>query len=517
MSFFNEYISGNVSDVNAILFNMSDEPICKYMAQIALINNRTFDAIMFLSHPSLKEYSFLFELIKSKNGFISLIEKYENYFSSKCISSELKYVVFMTIVRRYFLGDTDINKEVLIKIYHTMTDSIFNVLKHAVEVKSNDNVPIQLPDSIDAWVLTGQFLTLNHGPTLTTLTVANELKEQGYNVGIICTNSLNFDRSKYSSHAFIGNYVHQYSMGVDVDIELNSIRTPSESRTYTLINYKNNSYPYLSVEGDFLNKISTVISALNNDNLTISIGDSNIFSEFLSRYRKVFNLPCSFEMPIVNNEYPAICRELMSNEEKTSKLYKKEIVETRFPYSTRFNPDNKTKIINGDINIIIIGSRLLEELCDDTLARIRDIFNAFPQIVFSFAGVDYSSDIVNKLAKYSIPERNIEFLGFVNNIENLIYKSTFCLNPRRKGGGTSILESLSLNVPPICFPYGDGFYTAGNFFSFDNNIDVISFMKKYLESPENVWIKCQESFKLNTDVKNCLFSLTRNITKAPAY
>ncbi|MBC7005168.1 glycosyltransferase [Photobacterium sp. BZF1] len=502
------YKKGNVDEVFNYLNTCSDSSIFSYLAKIALAERQYGDALLFLSHSCHKNYSQLFELLNEDYGINTLINCHEAYFSSNIVPSELKYVVYMTMVRNDFLSKVNIPISILISMFQSMTDAVYNAIRTPLEYS---NLDCNANEDIDAWVLCSQFLGYNHGPTLTALTVANNLSDKGLRVGIICTNSFNFDLDIYSRNIFKGNFIQEYSNHIIVNIEDNSY-LGSSNKDHSIMIYKGAEYPYYSLDGDLLARSRSLLKELKNSQAyMISIGDSNLYADIVARYCDIYNLPCSFTAPRVNFEYPAICRQLTEYDGVTVDSFSKPLVETRFPYSTRFELSNnkKNKLKDKNIKIALVGSRLEQELNHETLTRLSYLVKKMSKIRLVFIGVELTSTIRNALVSYNIPLGKVSCTGFVERIEKHLSDVHFYFNPRRKGGGTSVLEALALGIPPICFKYGDGFHTAGDYFGFEKDEDVLSFIESSSLKRDEIKSECHNSYLLNTNVKQVITDLTR--------
>lgn len=468
-----------------------------------------------LSSESCDENDMLFYLFSQISNAEEKFELMYRIAIADSISIQLRYRIFYEIIYSNFVGigvnnaSYNIN-ELFSKIIHLITEKNIQYNKH----NSNDG-------SKNVILMPSQFLGPLHGPTQTTLVIANSLVEMGYEPIIIASNPIQFDK-KYTTPSCLlhPNIVSSYNRNATFHIDESGIKCEQGVHQFSTIVNRGNEYPFVHLNGSFDEKIAFLPNLLEDfikkNTPIIAIGSPHLHAEIMAMYINVYLLPCSFSLPMTENCHSILCRNIKDSESKKAKEYKYELIESRFPYGIRFNAlndgaSNLDTTKASQISFSLVGGRLELEIEDIMMVRLSEIQKVYPDAIFKFIGVDGNDKFKNRLSNY-ISLTNCVFTGFVKDIKLELIKTHFYLNPKRNGGGTSVLEALSLSIPTICFKSGDGYHTAGDFFSFDDNLEALTFISKYLNDSEfkkNVTAECIHSYILNTDVKKVINDLTR--------
>lgn len=468
-----------------------------------------------LSVESCDENDMLFYLFSQISNVEEKFELMYRIAIADSISIQLRYRIFYEIIYSNFVGvgvenaNCNINK-LFSKIICLITEN--NVQYN--EQNSNDG-------SKNVILMPSQFLSPLHGPTQTTLVIANSLVEMGYEPIIIASNPIQFDK-KYTTPSclFHPSIVSSYNKNATFYIDESGIKSGQGVHQFSTIVNRGNEYPFVHLNGSFDEKIAFLPNLLEDfikkNTPIIAIGSPHLHAEIMAMYINVYLLPCNFSLPMTENCHSILCRNIKDSELKQVEEYKYELIESRFPYGLRFNAlnddaSNLDTTKTPQISFSLVGGRLELEVEDIMMVRLSEIQKVYPDAIFKFIGVDGNDKFKDRLSKY-ISLNNCFFTGFVKDIKLEIIKTHFYLNPKRNGGGTSVLEALSLSIPTICFKSGDGYHTAGDFFSFDDNLEILKFISKYLNDSEfkkNVTAECLHSYILNTDVKKVINDLTR--------
>lgn len=504
-------LSSIYQDRYEILFELAHAHAVKgnvFISAVFLAESLTLSPESFEGNDTL---FYLFEQINDEDERFDLMLRVA---LTENISNQLRYKIFYEILNFQFLGI--FKKEVdfkLLNLYSVIIESMPDKdFRFDFSEEGCDKNVILMPS---------QFLGPLHGPTQTTLVIANELVLMGYNPIIVASNPIQFDK-KYNqpSSRFHPNIFLEYNKKGRFQINEAEVRLENNSNSFSTIVNRGSEYPFFHLSGSFDEKISLLskllINILSTNTRIIAIGSPHLHAEIIAKHASVYLLPCNFSFPISKYTQSIICRELTDLDLNLSKSYKHKLVESRFPYGVRFKigRDTKSDLKKyglSNISFCLVGGRLITEIDESMLERLSVIQSNYPEAIFNFIGIDSNDDFKAKLSKF-VNLDNCNFIGFTNNIKSEVLKSHFYLNPKRNGGGTSVLESLALEIPPICFKYGDGYHTAGEVFSFDNNEDVIAFIKKFndeISFRSEVKKECERLYSLNTNVKKVIEDLTR--------
>lgn len=337
-----------------------------------------------------------------------------------------------------------------------------------------------------AVIITNQFLTSQHGPTLTTLNYASCLQQMGMQVVVICTGTVARNYQMYypmPAPAFFGNVTDEYYQeDIQINLDLRQVNTvPGQGSSvqcwgehFSFIQLNTNENPaHLQELADFINQA--------NPRYIFCVGGLNPAAEWIGQARPVLAIPCVTSLQLPKYMVPVVLREL--SETDTDYIARLQlphpVFSSQLPFRLRPNNAKKTSAPSDRKTLFAIcGYRLEEECTPAFFTTMRLIKQALPEAYFVLIGASkypaYPTDLL----------QCTEFTGRVLNAIDIIGQCHFLLNPRRQGGGTSAVEALSLGIPVLTDPYGDTYQYVGDDFAFDTDEDRLLFIQHYLGSTE---------------------------------
>ena len=116
-------------------------------------------------------------------------------------------------------------------------------------------------------------------------------------------------------------------------------------------------------------------------------------------------------------------------------------------------PSNKTSNNSKNNNVITIANLSVRKGYKDYLKVISDIVKRVPSSQFLFLGHDNLNGEIQKLIVEENLSSNVQYLGFQENVEHFLAKSTIFVLPSKYGEGcpTSILEAFSFKLPVVAY------------------------------------------------------------------
>lgn len=336
-------------------------------------------------------------------------------------------------------------------------------------------------------ILTNQFLTNQHGPTLTTLNYASSLKAMGKHPVVICCTSV----PKLSHYLYpvplpiyFGNVLEEYFVA-DTLFDLDSGKDQPHAGG-NQVKCWDEFFDFMQVTPmDCEEHLVDLVNVINqlNPRYILGIGGINPVLEFIAQSRPVLNVPCVTSLVAPIYAVPVLHRELTQGDfERIEQLnLAHPVLTSRLPFRLRkFSCEKISKVSDPVLHFAIVGYRLEFEIRDDFIQTLQAIKSTYPNSGFVFIGPEAIEQLPEELKACSF------FSGKVRNAIDLIATCHFMLNPKRQGGGTSAIEALSLGIPVLTEAYGDVYQYIGDDFVFASDQERLDFIQRYLTDEDFV-------------------------------
>ena len=450
--------------------------------------------------------SFLMQITK-KPYYMNRFIKYAT--ESNVLSCENRFYLWNQ-VKRYMLtnracGDSD--TDVLMKALY---EKIYYDYKAQLE---NDLTPISSKernkDTIA--VFTIQFLSERHAPTRTTLERCYTLSKL-LNKNIILINT----REQLTSRGMLPLYMSTLGNVMD---EYN------EKKYYQ---YKDCEIPYYqpddnmpSVEGIkiIINKIKQL-----KPSFIFSIGNGSITADLCGNIVPEASIGVAFSLlPTTMATFSVIGKTLseLEWENYLKKGYSREsIIESTFTFELLPKKMSFTRkefgIPEDDFVLVTVGIRLDTEIDDTYIKNIITTFKWGTHIVFA----GYFERYASYCEKYPELKEHSTFIGYCNDILALMEICDLYVNPKRLGGGFSIIEAFHEGKPGVTIDYGDIATAAGKVFAVNNYQEMTETIKKYIEDQEfyqRMSEKATAREKILTDSAAAMINIIDKIQNSPLF
>jgi hypothetical protein len=330
-------------------------------------------------------------------------------------------------------------------------------------------------------LMTNQFLSRQHGPTLTILNYASALKALGKHPIVICCTSV----PKYSHYlypapcpVFFSNVNEEYYKEqtlFDLDTGLQQ-----KFDGGTAVRCWDQCFDFMQLNPmDDQGHLAELVAFINqaNPRFIIGVGGFNPVLEFVAKARPVLNVPCVTSLVTPLYSVPVLHRDLTEKDQcRVDALgLSHPVLTSRLPFRLRkFDCVKTSKVGDSVLKFAIVGYRLEREICSDFVQTLLVIKKRYPQSGFVFLGSKQLECIPDELLS------SCYFSGVVSNAIELIASCHFVLNPKRQGGGTSAIEALSLGIPVLTEAYGDVYHYIGDDFVFSTDRERLAFIQRYL-------------------------------------
>lgn len=334
-------------------------------------------------------------------------------------------------------------------------------------------------------LLTNQFVTAQHGPTLTILNYASALKAMGkHPVVICCTSVAKSGHYVYPMPApvFFGTVRNEYFQGE----MLFDLDTGKHQRHVggAVVKCWDQLFDFMQLTPmDDTEHLTDLVNLINqiNPRFIIGVGGLNPVLEFIAQNRPVLNVPCVTSLVTPLYAVPVLHRDLTEKDQKRveSLAITHPVLTSRLPFRLRKSDAVKnSKVTDKVIKFAIVGYRLEHEMRSDFIKTLLTIKRQLPHSAFVIIGPDAIDGLPQELQSCSY------FSGRVSNAIDLIASCHFMLNPKRQGGGTSAIEALSLGIPVLTEAYGDVYQYIGDDFVFSSDKERLEFIQRYLTDEE---------------------------------
>jgi glycosyltransferase involved in cell wall biosynthesis len=334
-------------------------------------------------------------------------------------------------------------------------------------------------------LLTNQFVSVQHGPTLTILNYASAIKAMGkHPVVICCTTVPKSAHYVYPMPApvFFGSVRNEY-FKADSLFELDTGKQ-LHSAVGTQVKCWDQLFDFMQItpmdDSEHLVDLVTIVNQIN-PRFIIGVGGLNPVLEFIGCSRPVLNVPCVTSLVTPLYAVPVLHRELTEKDlQRVEQLQLSHpVLTSRLPFRLRkFDCVKSSQVTDSVLKFAIVGYRLEHEMRSDFIATLLAIKKRFPQSCFVLIGPDAIDGFPSELQSCSY------FSGRVSNAIDLIANCHFMLNPKRQGGGTSAIEALSLGIPVLTEAYGDVYQYIGDDFVFCSDQQRLDFIQRYLTDAE---------------------------------
>lgn len=450
--------------------------------------------------------SFLMQITK-KPYYMNRFIKYTT--ENNVLSCENRFYLWNQ-AKRYMLTNRacgDFNTDLSMKALY---NKIYIEYKTQLE---NDLIPIppkeRNKDTIAVFPI--QFLSERHAPTRTTLERCYTLsKLLGKNVVLFNT------REQLTSRGMLPLYMSTLGNVMD---EYNLIQN------YT---YKDCEIPYYQPDDNMpsIGGIKNIIHKIRQlkPSFIFSIGNGSITADLCGNIVPQASIGVAFSLlPTTMATFSVIGKTLSELEwdNYLKKGYSREsIIESTFTFELLPKKMSFTRkefgIPENDFVLVTVGIRLDTEIDDTYIKNIITTFKWGTHIVFA----GYFDRYASYCEKYPELMEHSTFIGYCNDILALMEICDLYVNPKRLGGGFSIIEAFHEGKPGVTIDYGDIATAAGKLFTVNDYQEMTGIIKKYIDDKEFYQRMSEEAIareKILTDSASAMSKIIDKIQSSPLF
>ena len=319
-------------------------------------------------------------------------------------------------------------------------------------------------------VTTEQFLAMEHGPTKTTLDRASVLKNNGKDVIIINTAEL------------LGGTPPQYML---------SYKTASyreDLAATNMVRYMGNEFPFIQFGRDMPNvEVASLLLNFiksNKPKYIVNIGADSLTLDLCANLVPVLNIntvPSDImktraTFQVTGNRNEEYCKRKLLALGKTENDY----IVGRFTSSLKEQTHQYSRSLLGlpedKMVIAVVGGRLTNEITIEFIKMLEPVLEkgGHVAIVGIMDNYDEFCDQSN------IFKNNSTNLGYQDDMLAVLECCDVYANPKRVGGGTSIIEAMHKGLPAVTLNYGDVALGAGENFIAENYEKMTEILLRHL-------------------------------------
>ena len=335
--------------------------------------------------------------------------------------------------------------ERMYEIYNDISEDFMAHFTLEPIAQRNDNL---------VFVIIQQFLNETHGPTKTALDRARVLRE------------------KLGKQVIIINTAEQMG-GTPIGLMHYSCANYDESMlSQEMVEYQGKQYPYIQFDNNMPNiyNCQELFDFVRKykPGFIINIGGSSLAADACSKIVPVLNVntvPSGIERTKTTMQ---VCGNPVSDGEAQllGKIGKSraDVLCGRFTSSLKQQRENYTKaqlgIPENKTILAVIGGRLTQEMDAAFIQMLDGVLSEGAVVVIIGVMNRYEEICQNDM----IFRENSVYLGMQEDVLAILDCCDIYVNPRRIGGGTSVIEAMYKGLPAVSIEYGDVALGAGKEF-----------------------------------------------------
>lgn len=324
------------------------------------------------------------------------------------------------------------------------------------------------------FVTVQQFLNMQHGPTKTTLDRARVIKQQLHKDVIIINTAELFGGTPVEIvHGMIGSYDPSL-------VELENITY--EGETFPYIQFDNNM-PNQANSQEFIHFVRQYAPYC-----IINIGSESLLTDACSKIVPVLD---------VNTVPSGIARTKATMQVVGKKVTKQDndllqyigksiadVIEGRFTSSLKPQKCHFTReqlgIPSDTFALAVVGVRLTDEADDTFIRMLQPVLQAGGYLV-----IIGKMDTYERMCKeYDWLRNHSVNLGLQEDVLAALEVCDLYVNPKRTGGGTSVIEAMHQGLPAVSLPMGDVALGAGEAFCVSTYDEMAKQIVRYMQDAE---------------------------------
>ncbi|SFR58444.1 glycosyltransferase [Anaeromicropila populeti] len=410
-------------------------------------------------------------------------------------------------MKRYGLVYPGIGSKLTGQLHWQLYREIYQVFKGMVEIELKA-IPKKKRNKDLIFVFAYTFLGERHAPTRTIL-------ERCYALGKLLNKRIMLINTR-ESVTKLGAIPHHDMVAGNVIEKYNEIE---------VYPYKDYNIPFFQpdVEMPEVGMMEEIIEFVKKQKpyFILNIGGGSILADLCSDIVPVLSMAVAFsKLPYTMSKLSIIGRKLNEAdwEQFLEQGYTKDnIIESRFTFD--LIPKSHTvqrtdlKLPQDKFLIPVVGLRLDTEIDELFLQKMSQTFSLGTHFVFVGLFEKYE-EYVRKFPEWG---QHSTYVGYCNDMLALMEICNLYVNPKRLGGGFSVIEAFYMGVPGVSIDTGDVATAAGRDFCVNDYDEMIELIQRYITDQDfyqTMAKKAKERAKLMTDSAPAIASIIRKAEKS---
>lgn len=215
----------------------------------------------------------------------------------------------------------------------------------------------------------------------------------------------------------------------------------------------------------------------------LSIGTGSILADLCSHMIPCFSMSLVFStLPKTAHSIKVLGRQLTAEEKKNSTYAG--VIESRFTFELKPQKEHFTRgqwgIPKDRFLLAVVGIRLDNEVDEVFLEVLEKVCREGCHVLFAGRFQNYD----NVCKSHELIQKNSTFVGYCEDILALMEICDLYINPKRQGGGFSVIEAFTKGVPGVYLQMGDVYAAGGAEFSVTDYEEMIQKILKYKDDKE---------------------------------
>lgn len=220
----------------------------------------------------------------------------------------------------------------------------------------------------------------------------------------------------------------------------------------------------------------------------LGMGDYSITADLCSKIVPMAALSFGFStLPITHGQMSILGRQLFTGEKQElvkAGYQEGQIIESTFTFE--LHPQKKS-LTRADLGLpedkfllVVIGTRLHFDVTGEFVERMAETFSWNTHLVF----VGIMDNYEQMCKEYPLLTEHSSFLGYQDDILAVVENCDLYINPKRMGGGFSIIECFYKGIPGVTISFGDVAAAAGSDFWVKDYDEMGKVIRRYITDKE---------------------------------
>jgi SAM-dependent methyltransferase/glycosyltransferase involved in cell wall biosynthesis len=402
--------------------------------------------------------------------------------------------------------DTKVTKQKVESLYQHLFDTLCEEYQDRLVA-----IPREKRDSKKVFVMTDQFLKKRHAPTHSALERSYYLSALG-GKRVKIVNTLGGSSTK--GQIIWWKYYISSELG--------------EYKDWTEYNYKDQVFEFWQSKLDLFDtdSISSILDLVIEEKpeYILNIGGQSIVADLCSMIVPTIALATVFsKLPVTLGTFSVIGRKLAEEEWKEiiqKGIPREAIREVPFTFELQEQTNHFKRedyqIPASAFALAVVGTRLSQDVSDEFIQVIEKTYAYGTHLVF----VGFFETYHEMCKRHPGLREHSSYTGYCDDVLALMELCDLYVNPKRTGGGFSVIEAFRKKVPCVSLAFGDVATAAGEEFCVASYEDMVQEILHYQTDASYYELKAELASKradFMTDGSKVFLQCMESIEQSPLF